>query len=644
MRLPLSLLCAAALSLCESGVGMAQEPVRPPPPDTMAEFELDTIPPARRRDTLRSPPADTVRFLPNLPESPRPASPEVSLGRWEWSRAELLRITGPSLLDLLERIPGVLITRSGGPGLPASIDAFGSGGGRVRVFLDGFELDPLASATFDLQQIGLAGLDLVRVVRSLRELRIELFSVRLAAEQAYSVVEAGIGTGILEARTLRGLLLQPVGRRSQLAAGFDFFDTEGAFRQVPFMFREGWLRYGWAFSPDAGVEIEMRRSGFERGVWQGQPFASFAADVSRRDLLLRGRVRLHDDLTLDAVLGRSTRTVQDTSFRGVDTRSSQAAARAVWETEPAWAIAAARLRAGHVGVASPGAELELNGGIRPIRPMLAEAGVRWATAAGISSMEGEAVSRLGPFAGVSFFGGVATGSRALGVLRPDTLLISRVEPDDETGDPRTVVDSLPRWSFPAVQGDLRGLRGGAEWVSGGFRLQGALLSLHGGTVAPHGLPFDRHAPITETEASRGYEIAARVPLLWPGLRAEAWHLSWSDTGFRPYLPTYQSRVSLVLHGLYYGGQLEPDIRLELVRRGPALVLDPVVRTFSVSSAPYDRLDLNLNIRVVDLRFFLAWENVLDLRDLSDLGEGGAGGRYPLPGQRVLYGIRWSFLN
>jgi hypothetical protein len=280
---------------------------------------------------------------------------------------------------------------------------------------------------------------------------------------------------------------------------------------------------------------------------------------------------------------------------------------------------------------------------RPVALLLAEGGARWAGTAGQGAAEFDGSLRLGPVGGMSIFASAAGGARVLGLVRSDTLRVTRVE---ETEDgPRTVDDLVPTWSFPSARDRLRATRVGAEWGTGSLRAGGAVLSLHGDTVAPHALPFDRGFLPIEAAPARGFEIYARVPVPIPGLRVEGWHASWRDTGFRPYLPTYQTRASLGFYGRFYAEQFEPDLRLEFVRRGPSLVPAMTSAVFASSSEAYQQLDLHLNVRVVDLRFFLAWENVLDLRTLSDLGPAGEPTtRFPLPGQRVLYGIRWSFFN
>ncbi|MDQ3556070.1 MAG: hypothetical protein M3409_04745, partial [Gemmatimonadota bacterium] len=248
--------------------------------------------------------ADSLLPAAMLPEAPAPRAAGWGVGVWVWDREALLRFHGLSLLELLERVPALVITRAGGPGSPTGVAAWGVGGGRLRVFLDSWELDPLRTVDFDLQRLALADLEAVRVERWLGETRIHLFSFRLDAREARSRFEGG--TGDLNTRLLRALFASPVGAANTVLVAGDIVDTDGARRQ-PFTSGTVIARWTRQVADGTALELEYRQNGFDRG-------GTFSTAATRRDLLLRGRSQLTRSLQLDAQLGRSSEDP-----RGVDT-------------------------------------------------------------------------------------------------------------------------------------------------------------------------------------------------------------------------------------------------------------------------------------------------------------------------------------
>jgi hypothetical protein len=184
---------AAALGVLLAGAAdlRAQDP-RPAPRDTVPRpprrdtIQVTVPPEALRADTLPDRPrpdstardsaaADTLTPAPNFPEFPVAAgAPGFGAAVWEFSREELGRFHSLTLLELLDRIPGILITRSGNFGRPAGVALLGGGGGRFRVFLDGWEMRALNGASFDLQRIPLVDVTALRVERDLNEVRVEI--------------------------------------------------------------------------------------------------------------------------------------------------------------------------------------------------------------------------------------------------------------------------------------------------------------------------------------------------------------------------------------------------------------------------------------------------------------------------------------
>ena len=102
-----------------------------------------------------------------------------------------------TLSELVALVPGVIELLGGDYGTPAAVSAFGVGGGGVRVTRDGFEVLPVEGGVPDLQRIGLAGIDQVKLERNGGELLIELTSHRYVDGRPFSVVEAGTGLSLI---------------------------------------------------------------------------------------------------------------------------------------------------------------------------------------------------------------------------------------------------------------------------------------------------------------------------------------------------------------------------------------------------------------------------------------------------------------
>jgi hypothetical protein len=102
--------------------------------------------------------------------------PEIG-PEYRWRGNEIFATGAITLADLLERIPGITILRSGGMLSPQMPRLMG-GLGRIKVYLDGVELDNLdrRSETLDLAWIPLWSLEEVSVDRSAGETRVNLRS------------------------------------------------------------------------------------------------------------------------------------------------------------------------------------------------------------------------------------------------------------------------------------------------------------------------------------------------------------------------------------------------------------------------------------------------------------------------------------
>lgn len=238
-----------------------QPPVQPPlsPADSAAEakrrqaaktadsLRVDSLTKAIKGDTVKAP---LARF-----EMPR----DVDLSpRLRFSREQILQTGAENLTDLLDKVPGVTTYRSGWlAGLHAA--TYLGDGSRVRLFLDGVELDPIAARNRgleDLTDIPLWTLDELVVERSAGEVRVWMRTWTVTKTIPYTRVD--IFTGDLNTNAFRGqfarrwrngMLLQLGGQQVATQTGrVSAFSTAGVSRGrgdgtvQGFMLRTGWSR------------------------------------------------------------------------------------------------------------------------------------------------------------------------------------------------------------------------------------------------------------------------------------------------------------------------------------------------------------------------------------------------------------------
>lgn len=183
---------------------VAQEPpTRVPLPadsvriDTVAR---DTVP----RDSLAadSIPKDTIKAP--IAVAPRGATPEVSGRRTVWDRDAIFASGAVTLPELLDQVPGVSVAHAGFMAAVSATSWYGAPG-RVRVFLDGVELDaidPREGGVRDLGVIQLWSLEEVAVERAAGELRVHLRSWRV--ERTTASTRTDITTGSENTNLYRG--------------------------------------------------------------------------------------------------------------------------------------------------------------------------------------------------------------------------------------------------------------------------------------------------------------------------------------------------------------------------------------------------------------------------------------------------------
>ena len=641
---------AAALGALASAPLRAQEPrpaprdtiPRPAPRDTVPRPRPDTIqvtvpPEAVRADTLPDRPrpdsaaADTLAPAPNFPEFPLAGPTGFGVGVWDFPRTELQRFHGLSVLELLDRIPGLLITRSGNFGRPAGVSLLAGGGGRFRIFLDGWELRPLNGASYDLQRIPLVDVTAMRVERDLNEVRVEISTFRLSDARAFAQIEGADGDA--NTRILRGFFSRPLGSRFLMQAGLDVTESAGFRGFDPFSFNTLMARLSYQFRPDLGLQVDYRRTAVdtEQEISGGSVGEE---SLDRNELFLRGRGRFFQRVWVDAAIGRSSEEPTSADVVNTEVTSVQGYGRASMDIGIGNVSGAVRLHRGDEESFAPNAsEFSGRAVLTPMPWLSARGEVRLRTLGDEAGTETDLAVRAGPFAGVALFGQLGAGVRAIPFLG-DTALARRTFGGLIGRTPAEVNDTFA--IVRSIQPTLASLRAGAELSRGAYQIGAAFISQDAETVAPYGLAFDQGAGVEEGGTVTAVETYASVPVFSRNLRFDGWFVRRLDAGTRRYLPAYFGRGALEFRNVYRQGNLEPLLRLEAVGRGRTTLRGDTDGTF-VDTPRFTVLNVFLQIRVVDVRVFYRADNLFSQRGFEIPGTA-------IPGTRQLYGLRWFFRN
>lgn len=599
--------------LLAAGAAWAQEPPTPPPPppppgDSVQPVDRDTVPLAADTIPGDTIPGDTLKPVVVVAPLRAGEAPRWSAGVWEWDRDSLLRSSALTLTELLETIPGITPVRSGFLGQPEAASLAGGAGGLTEIYLDGFALDPLGSSTFDLSRLELVQLSHVRVERRGAGLRIELETIAPTDHLPHSMVEAG--TGEYGARLFRGTFMTPDFLVGPLALGIERLEGTGVGGAQPGNTFTGWVKWTRGFGPTT-LQWELRRNTVE---WTGLDKTEFKG--FRQDWVVRARTRVTPQLTTEAFLGASG--IEDTYADTTEHKGLQGGVRAAFQSDHLWANATMRGREHDL---LPRTQADLAAGIRlPGNIHLSGDLRRDGWHEGISGRSWGARAEIEPLEGIRPFVAWSSGTRGIPGLLDD--------------DGRAILT------------ERDALRAGAELSWRGATLGAAWNRVEADAVVDFGLPFDRTATLYPGGKLEGLEVSGRIPLFWKPLRAEGWYTRWrADTPWI-YLPTQSWRAALA----YYdsplpSGNLEITARLELSHRSGMIVpvlVDPA--TDPNGGARMDlvpglsSLDFYLQIRVLDVRAFIRWNNITHRLEQHDLP-----GR-TFPGQRTFYGIRWEFWN
>jgi hypothetical protein len=619
--------------------------VGPVAPDTLRPDTLrpDTLLP----DTLRPDPipgdtlepadaeADTLRqVLPrNLPALPGGAPPRSEAGIWMWDRSDLLGTEALTLQDLLTLVPGLIPLRGGDYGTPVAVTTAGFGPGQVRLFLDGIEDPPKEGGVVDLSQVGLAGVDEVRVERRPGELRIHLTTLQLTEGRPYTLLD--VGTGDLRSNLFRATFAHPSILGGTFLVSLDRLDTQGDGPDNEGASFGTRLRYTHFQGDRGGVAVDYRARTARRPVGIFSP-----REVNRSDWTVQGRWLLREDLVGEAFLATSRVETGGEAAPASDTllplgARREAGVRLAGEVGPGWVRAGTGLRSGE---GWPSSVLEVEGGAN--RAGLGGFSASWDREGWKGGESGHSLAARAwtePRRGISLFGDVQDLRRGIPFLVPRPL------PDGENGleNGEDAADDPDPIGAPSLRFTERsGLRVGARAEWRGVDLSAAYLLTEGDSLAPMGLPFDRNGFTMPAGRRNGVEVAGRLPLdrVREGLHLRG-HAQFWDPGAWRYFPDRSWLGALSWRHQGYGSNLE--IWTDVGARGRDSMLVPIQAegTEGFFEAPFTQSWFaRLQIRVITVRVFVQWENFMLKDDNLEFP-----GR-PQPRTRAIYGIRWTMWN
>jgi hypothetical protein len=550
--------------------------------------------------------ADTVK--PPIGRFADPALYEIG-PQYEWNRADLFATGALTVIDLLDRIPGVTTFRSGWLSTPQTATYTGDFR-RVRVFYDGIEIDDLDSRTggvLDLSSIQLWSLEHLSVERSASELRIYMRSWRVDNTDPYTRVD--VATGNEDTNLYRGFYGKRFDNGGVLQFGGQQFGVTsprfaGSGDALSLLGRVGVAKKSW--SVDAFVLRHNATRDIERPIVGRPPVLSL--DATYTDAYIRAAVGGVNSgpwaqVTV-ASLGFKGRTGPDRNLSA--TPLSDTLERRQSETQY---IVSAGYTLGPL-------RLELGDRLRAL------GGSSYNNASGRLDL----VSPIGVVNGFVENDGFRKTTNADAGIRAQPLPFVALSGSVARSAPSG--SGTSGQSTTSTRGEI-GLRLFGPWISGGViaadRTQG---------LAP--VVYDTLFLPTGPGRITGRTASIRGPIR-SGFGIDAWLTAWNDSG--PYRPRYESRSELNYSnnftkrfprgdfGIRAAGIYEYRSRTDFPVSGGAIVQTGVVKTLSAL------VEIRLMRAVLSYqqRNILAWQyQVIP--------------GFDMPRVLAIYGVRWDFWN
>ncbi|HJQ10627.1 MAG TPA: Plug domain-containing protein [Gemmatimonadaceae bacterium] len=527
--------------------------------------------------------------------------------QYEWNRTQLFATGALTLVDLLDRIPGITTFRSGWLATPTT-SMYNADFSRVRIFYDGIEIDNLDNSTggvLDLSSIQLWTLEHLSIERSAGQLRIYMRSWRVDNTDPYT--RADVATGNEETNLYRGFY----GKRLDNGGLLQFAGQQFGVRSSRFA--------------GAGDALSLvSRIGFAKKAWSVDAFV----------------LRHHPTRTIQRPLfGRPPVLGLDATYTDAYLRVGVGASnRGPWLQ-----ITAASL--GFKGKTAPDENNPATAQPDTLERRISES--QYIVSAGytLGPFRLELEDRLRAISGSTYNGANAR----FDVVSPIGVISAFAEHDGRQGT--TSVDAGIRAQplpFIAVSGSvsqtaatgssnqpaLTSLRGEVgiklvrPWVSGGFisadRTPGLAPLVYDTLLLPTGLG--------RVSAQTG---AIRGPLFY-GLGIDAWAVHWS--GSDRYLPEWQSRSELN----YANSFLKRFPRGDFEVRAAGVYEYRSRTAFPLAAGDAQTIATKTVSALLEIRIMRA---VLTYQQRNILGwQYDVVPGFEMPRVLAIYGVRWDFWN
>ena len=592
-------------------------------PDTL--LVVDTIPAA---DTI---PVDSVppRDLPRLP-----AGPPIGWGTetWSWDRDDFMGARDLTLLELLEEIPGVVPVRGGDYGAPEGVSAFGFGGGRVRVFWDGFEMPAMDGGIPDLAMVGLGGIEELRVERGPGELRIHIESLRARDPRPFSLVEAG--TGDTDTNFFQGTFMHPRVLGGIFGFTLERVDTRGPFRAEPGHRAGAWASWTRPIGESFGVRAEGRR------ISRDVNLNAFPVGFERTDYVFRARgTLLGERVAAELFTGGSLLESDDERVVPIERSRRQHGVRVAVAPGAFWVNGAFRLHDGEEDEELLARSLEIEGGAT--LPRIGGVFGRWGPDVW-QERSAYALTLHGwtaPYRGISALASYAEGVRGAAVYpRYDSL----PGPDDLPGPGPDEEEETPEPSPPGERfSNMSTLRLGASFTWRPLTVHGAWIRMWADSFPPFGTVLDRPGPTLPGDTFYGGEGQLQLALPIEGFSLKGSFQAWDQE--TRYLPKRMYQASIDFHDVFLETRnLEVWGALGVKGRDPMLVPNfriPEGQPPELARVPfYQNWYVDVQVRVLPVHIFIRWENFVLRENLEDLPN------RRLPVTRAIYGVKWVLWN
>lgn len=565
-----------------------------------------------------------------LPQSEVPFLTEAGMSH-RWNRDSLFSSGALTLADFLDRVPGLSTLRARFY-LAPQVAAYNGDLSRVRLFLDGIELealDPRGGGVPDLSQFPLAALEELVIERGANELRLLMRSWR-GPDRTTAQTRADVYTGDNRSNTFRGYLA----RRAQNGFAFQALLQQrstddrrlgGDGDATTIFTRLGVIKTNWSL--DATL-LRVRTTQQQLNIFNVDSYLNTGRaipnyDIVQRDAYLRfatGDVNHGPWLQLVAA---SRQSVEKTAQRAADLTNGFAADAADTTRTSTQYVASLGWSSAHARFSATN-RLRLVDGERLNHPSV-RVGFDLGRAAISAYAErnpfdkvtrGDAFVRLQP---VSWF--AVTGAASYGTTG-STLL-----PVDSTSVKEEVFFPVAK----AARGEVA-IRLGHLWLQGGGVVRDSAV-----LRAP--IIFDRSIPVVLEGRALGATFAVVGPL-FKGFSVHVSGVQWQDAGW--YRPRTQVRSELTWRYHWTGAAKtgfdfllagDAEYRTEAVY--PLLQADGGL--LQLPTFPATPVGLRAEFHLKDATISIQVRNLLNVQYTTVPG-------LLMPGPLTIYGVRWTFWN